>query len=45
MFVNLYHLETQLVFVYSRLYLPTKNIAIISGMRKGIMPLAISMSH
>jgi hypothetical protein len=37
--VDLLFLEIQLGFI-----LPTKHITIISGMRKGIMPLTISMS-
>jgi hypothetical protein len=44
MLVNLHLLETQSALIYGRLYLSTKNIAIIGGMRKRIMPLAISMS-
>jgi hypothetical protein len=33
LFVNLHLLETQPTLIYCRLYLPTKNITIIGGMR------------
>jgi hypothetical protein len=42
--VNLHLLETQQAFIYNQLYLLTKTIAIISGMQKRIVPLAISTS-
>jgi hypothetical protein len=36
--VNLHLLKSQPVFVYSRLYLPTKDNTIIGVMKKGAMP-------
>jgi hypothetical protein len=43
--LSVWHLlETQPTLIYGRLYLPTKNITIIGGIRKRIMPLAISTS-
>jgi hypothetical protein len=42
--VHLHILKDQLALIYGRLYLSTKNITIIGGMGKRIMPLAINMS-
>jgi hypothetical protein len=42
--VYLHFLKTQPTLIYSRLYLSTKNITILGGMGKRIMPLAVSMS-
>jgi hypothetical protein len=36
-------MENQPVFIYSWLYLSTESIAIIGGMRKGVMPFTITM--
>jgi hypothetical protein len=44
LFVKLHILKNQPAFIYSRLYPPAKNIAIISGMRKGVMLFTISTS-
>jgi hypothetical protein len=40
--VYLHLLKSQPALIYGRLYLSTKNITIIGGMRKKIMPLTIS---
>jgi hypothetical protein len=42
--INLLFLKAQVAFIYKRLYLPTKDITIIGGMRKGVIPFTISKS-
>jgi hypothetical protein len=42
--VHLHLLKSQPTLIYGRLYLSTKNITIIGGMGKRIMPLTISTS-
>jgi hypothetical protein len=42
--VHLHLLKRQLALIYGRLYLSTKNITIIGGMGKRIMPLTICTS-
>jgi hypothetical protein len=41
--VHLHLLKRQPAIIYGRLYLSMKNITIIGGMEKRIMPLTISM--
>jgi hypothetical protein len=40
--VHLHFLKSQPALIYGRLYLSTKNITVIGGMRERIMPLTIS---
>jgi hypothetical protein len=42
--INLLFLKAQVAFIYRQLYLLTKDITIIGGMRKFAMPFTISKS-